>query len=146
LSHFAEIQHTMKYTKGIRRIFLEPYCNMNTSNGRYFQNSMNQGCRTCGDSRNRVNSNNSERPCADRQRRMMRDNAGRGMEVECVCKAVPKKNCHQDDPMEKLGDRFPVVMAYVPWQQWGELYDADCGLMQGTIFKELNLIFCGVRC
>ncbi|MDE6432883.1 MAG: spore coat associated protein CotJA [Lachnospiraceae bacterium] len=48
--------------------------------------------------------------------------------------------------MDKLGSRFPTVMAYVPWQQWGELYDADCGLMQGTMFKELNLIFCGVRC
>lgn len=76
----------------------------------------------------------------------VRDDAGRGMEVECVCKVKPGKACHKDDPMEKLGCRFPTVMAYVPWQQWGELYDADCGLMQGTMFKELNLIFCGVRC
>lgn len=76
----------------------------------------------------------------------VRDGAGRSMEVECVCKVKPGRGCHKDDPMEKLGCRFPTVMAYVPWQQWGELYDADCGLMQGTMFKELNLIFCGVRC
>ncbi len=76
----------------------------------------------------------------------VRDGAGRGMEVECVCRVNPGKSCHTDDPMDKLGSRFPTVMAYVPWQQWGELYDADCGLMQGTMFKELNLIFCGVRC
>ncbi|MCM1181010.1 MAG: spore coat associated protein CotJA [Clostridium sp.] len=76
----------------------------------------------------------------------VRDGAGRSMEVECVCKVNPGQSCYKDDPMDKLGSRFPTVMAYVPWQQWGELYDADCGLMQGTMFKELNLIFCGVRC
>ena len=75
----------------------------------------------------------------------VQDDAGRRMEVECVCKVKSANNCHKDDPMEKLGSRFPVAMAYVPWQQWGELYDAECGLMQGTIFKDLNKIFCGVR-
>ncbi|MDE5777456.1 MAG: spore coat associated protein CotJA [Lachnospiraceae bacterium] len=48
--------------------------------------------------------------------------------------------------MDQLGCRFPVVMSYVPWQQWGELYEQDCALMQGTVFKDLNKIFCGVRC
>lgn len=75
----------------------------------------------------------------------VQDDMGRSMEVECVCKVKTANNCHKDDPMEKLGSRFPVAMAYVPWQQWGELYDAECGLMQGTIFKDLNKIFCGVR-
>ena len=49
-------------------------------------------------------------------------------------------SCREADTQQVPG------MAYVPWQQWGELYDADCGLMQGTIFKDLNQIFCGVRC
>lgn len=113
---------------------MESYCNMNSSNGRYQRNPMNQNCRSY------------DRQSSDRSRRMMQDNRGRSMEIECVCKAAPKSNCHQDDPMDKLGNRFPPVMAYVPWQQWGELYEAEYGLMQGTIFKELNLIFCGVRC
>lgn len=138
---------------------MESYCNMNSSNGRNYQNPMNQsyrnsmkqGCNQCSVSRSPQNPGNySGRQragsCSDGQKRMMHDSNGRSMEVKCVCKATPKKNCSNDDPMEKLGNQFPTVMAYVPWQQWGELYDADCGLMQGTIFKELNLIFCGVRC
>ncbi|MGN0154311.1 MAG: spore coat associated protein CotJA [Lachnospiraceae bacterium] len=118
---------------------MESYRNMNSSNGRYRQGPSNQNCRPC------------ERQAYGQQpsncgRRMMQDNYGRTMEVECVCKVNPKNGCHKNDPMEKLGPQFPVVMAYVPWQQWGELYEADCGLMQGTIFKDLNFIFCGVRC
>lgn len=138
---------------------MESYCNMNSSNGRNYQNTMNQnyrntmkqGCNQCSVSRppqNMGNCSGRQRAgsCSDGQRRMMNDNTGRTMEVKCVCQAAPKKNCNNNDPMQKLGNSFPTVMAYVPWQQWGELYDADCGLMQGTIFKELNLIFCGVRC
>ena len=30
-------------------------------------------------------------------------------------------------------------------QFFENLYDAKCGLMEGTMFKDLNLIFCGVR-
>ncbi|MBC5663121.1 spore coat associated protein CotJA [Coprococcus eutactus] len=36
-------------------------------------------------------------------------------------------------------------MAYVPSQEFGELYDAKKGLCEGTMFPDLNLIFCGVR-
>ncbi len=70
----------------------------------------------------------------------------REVEVECVCRVSHEKNCHRHDEMEQLGCEFPVVMSYVPWQQWGDLYEAECGLMQGTIFKDLNFIFCGERC
>lgn len=66
--------------------------------------------------------------------------------VECVCQVTREKDCHRPDEMEHLGCEFPVVMAYVPWQQWGDMYEAECGLMQGTIFKDLNFIFCGERC
>ena len=114
---------------------METYRNMNVAGQR--------GCR------NQMNSNQGyrqrEMQNAGRQNRGMYGGDSRGMEVECVCK-VSKKDCHKEDPMERLGDYFPVVMAYVPWQQWGDLYDADCGLMEGTIFKDLNKIFCGVRC
>ncbi|MBP3325630.1 MAG: spore coat associated protein CotJA [Coprococcus sp.] len=44
----------------------------------------------------------------------------------------------------KKSDR-PVGMAYVPMQTFGEMYDACKGLKEGTMFPELNLIFCGVR-
>ena len=73
-------------------------------------------------------------------------NRNRNVEVECVCQVTSASNCHRHDEMEQLGCEFPVVMSYVPWQQWGNLYEAECGLMQGTIFKDLNFIFCGERC
>ncbi len=73
-------------------------------------------------------------------------NHNKNVEVECVCQVTPVTDCHRHDEMEKLGCEFPVVMSYVPWQQWGDLYEAECGLMQGTIFKDLNFIFCGERC
>lgn len=77
-----------------------------------------------------------------------RDNRShnRNVEVECVCQMKSAVDCHRHDKMEHLGCEFPVVMAYVPWQQWGDMYEAECGLMQGTIFKDLNFIFCGERC
>lgn len=74
------------------------------------------------------------------------ENCDRGIEVECVCQVMSEKDCHRHDEMENLGCEFPVVMSYVPWQQWGDMYEAECGLMQGTIFKDLNFIFCGERC
>ena len=122
---------------------MESYCNMNASNGRGYRSQMNQGCRQNDRQCNRRQSYGNQ--SSEYGRRMMQDNRRR-MEVECVCRMNPKRDCHKDDPMEQLGNQFPVVMAYVPWQQWGELYEADCGLMQGTLFKELNFIFCGVRC
>ncbi|MBQ8413264.1 MAG: spore coat associated protein CotJA [Lachnospiraceae bacterium] len=40
---------------------------------------------------------------------------------------------------------MPLAMAYVPIQNWGELYDPETALCQGTIFPDLNLKFCGAR-
>ena len=36
-------------------------------------------------------------------------------------------------------------MGYVPMQEWSDLYDLETAICQGTIFPELNLIFCGAR-
>ena len=76
--------------------------------------------------------------------RMIKDSVGRSMMVGCEGQTM--SGCHMNDPMERLGEAFPPVMSYVPWQQWGDLYDPECGLKQGTIFKDLNYIFCGTRC
>lgn len=81
-------------------------------------------------------------------------NHNRNVRVDCVCQVssekdshrCDEKNCRRHDDMEKLGCDFPLVMAYVPWQQWGDMYDAEYGLKQGTVFKDLNYIFCGERC
>lgn len=38
---------------------------------------------------------------------------------------------------------MPLAMAYVPWQEWRDIYEADKGFCHGTIFKELNKPFRG---
>lgn len=39
---------------------------------------------------------------------------------------------------------MPVAMAYVPWQEWRNLYDARQGFCCGTIFEDLNKPFQGM--
>ncbi|MEO2238934.1 spore coat associated protein CotJA [Dorea sp. YH-dor226] len=34
-------------------------------------------------------------------------------------------------------------MAYIPWQQWRSLYEAEKGFCLGTIFAELDMPFHG---
>ena len=41
-------------------------------------------------------------------------------------------------------DDMVLAMAYVKWQTWQKIYDAEKALHFGTIFQELNLPFCGV--
>ncbi|MCH5256257.1 MAG: spore coat associated protein CotJA [Lachnospiraceae bacterium] len=44
-------------------------------------------------------------------------------------------------------DRFPIAMAYVPWQRLTHIYeDLDEGFRIGTIFPELDKPFTGRRC
>ena len=45
-----------------------------------------------------------------------------------------------------LEQNYPVAMAYVPWQQWQTTYAPEQGLMQGTIFPDLDLQFNYGRC
>ena len=52
------------------------------------------------------------------------------------------KNCKDVNPHMK---HMPLAMGYVPMQSWGELYDPETALCQGTAFPDLNLIFCGSR-
>ncbi len=67
--------------------------------------------------------------------------------------ANPQKRCSTsysalDGPyhsnMNKI-DQFPIGMAYVPWQEFKDLYDPHQGLCHGTIFKELDYPFYGKR-
>lgn len=37
----------------------------------------------------------------------------------------------------------PLAMAYVSWQEWRDIYEAEKGFRSGTIFQELNLPFLG---
>lgn len=76
------------------------------------------------------------------------------------CNTVKKQDCCEKPCDKKRVDscempcgnsmkydkgKHSLVMAYVPWQKWGNLYAPDCALKQGTLFKDLDLDFCGVR-
>ncbi len=54
-----------------------------------------------------------------------------------------KYSCQSDS--WKSIDNFPVAMAYVPWQYWGNVYEADKAFRQGTIFPELDKPFLGCK-
>ena len=51
---------------------------------------------------------------------------------------------NSQNSMDALG-HFPLAMAYVPWQRFGQTYDLSKALCEGTIFPELNKPFCGKR-
>ena len=53
----------------------------------------------------------------------------------------------QDYCYDENFDRFPIAMAYVPWQHFEKIYDnLDEGYQNGTIFPELFKPFTGRRC
>ncbi len=133
---------------------MEAYCNNNSPNarnGRSIQNRNHCNSMNYNENRMQYDRRNNEREhnmhySYDRANTRENHNRNRAVEVECVCQVNRASDCHQHDEMEQLGCDFPLVMAYVPWQQWGDMYELECGLMQGTIFKDLNFIFCGERC
>lgn len=55
--------------------------------------------------------------------------------------ACQKEPSWRDDSLSS----FPVGMAYVPWQNWKEIYEIDKALEAGTIFRELEKPFLGRR-
>ncbi len=46
-------------------------------------------------------------------------------------------------PTSPLPEQMPPGMAYVPYQQWEEPYDADTAFPAGTIFPALDYPFRG---
>lgn len=38
-------------------------------------------------------------------------------------------------------ENMPIGMAYVPWQNWQDIYAKDKGIMRGTIFAQLDKPF-----
>lgn len=43
-------------------------------------------------------------------------------------------------------DSMMLAMAYVPWQQWDNVYDLPKAFRQGTIFPVLDKPFCRGGC
>lgn len=51
---------------------------------------------------------------------------------------IPERIVKKDD-----FENMPLAMAYVPWQKWQNICDAEKGFCNGTIFQDLNLPFYG---
>ena len=61
--------------------------------------------------------------------------------------AMAYNSYRQTMPCTKKYDKYEdmvLAMAYVQWQKWQKIYDAEKGFCRGTIFQELDLPFCGV--
>ena len=79
---------------------------------------------------------------------MRRNQCGRTMPVpaarkepECsVCTEMHLPACCANDLLSVM----PVAMAYVPWQEWHDIYPAEKALHRGTIFEELDKPFLGI--
>lgn len=50
-------------------------------------------------------------------------------------------SCGCERSRSSMPDQFPVAMAYVPWQEFKNMYEPDKALSAGTIFPELDLPF-----
>ncbi|MED9996325.1 MAG: spore coat associated protein CotJA [Paludibacteraceae bacterium] len=53
-------------------------------------------------------------------------------DIECVTELLCGKK-----------DDWVLAMAYVPWQEWRDLYAEELALQKGTLFAELDKPFLG---
>lgn len=51
----------------------------------------------------------------------------------------------RNNSMPAFPKETPVGMAYVPYQQWQNIYEPDVALERATIFKDLDKPFLGER-
>lgn len=61
---------------------------------------------------------------------------------DCSKQGIPTLPCDSGDRNSLFVPS--LAMAYIPMQQFKELYDQDFALQVGTIFKELDLPFYGI--
>ena len=60
---------------------------------------------------------------------------------------IYERKSMQDFSFNEYFDRFPIAMAYVPWQQLTNIFEnLDQAYKTGTIFPELEKPFTGRRC
>ena len=92
---------------------------------------------TCGCERNSRSSENSTcNSCS----------TNRSGNVSRSTRNCPNTVCTTIPVEEGCVDEYPIAMAYVPMQQWRELYDPMSGISHGTIFRELDLPWYPTNC
>lgn len=53
--------------------------------------------------------------------------------------------CMKNSMMSAFPAETPVGMAYVPYQQWKNVYEPSVALDRGTVFEDLDKPFLGER-
>lgn len=53
--------------------------------------------------------------------------------------------CPKDSRMSAFPAETPVGMAYVPYQQWKNVYEPSVALDRGTVFEDLDKPFLGEK-
>ncbi len=53
----------------------------------------------------------------------------------------PQNNSSINNNMSRFPQNAPLAMAYVPFQEWGEVYTDEEAFPIGTLFPELNFPF-----
>lgn len=71
------------------------------------------------------------------------------MTSNCAC----NQNCGENGSVARCPEMvndplcgMPLAMAYVPWQRFENLYEECTAIYHGTLFRDLDLDFYGVRC
>ena len=64
------------------------------------------------------------------------------LKIEREYSCCEKENC-ASTCVHDLLNGMPLAMAYVPWQDFKDLYPAEKALCRGTIFEELDKPFSG---
>ncbi len=60
------------------------------------------------------------------------------------CGCLDQSNSRVNEIYEQISKAdAPYAMAYVPYQQWNQIYDPSRALRAGTIFPCLDKPFCG---
>ncbi len=123
---------------------MEPYRNnMGGSSNRNMSSGCNQGRQSINQMGNRGRQMNMQ----------MNRQMGRQMDMQMNTQTAgcPRITVMPVEEACDCGDsnshmrHMSVGIGYVPMQEWGELYDMEAAHCQGTIFPDLNLIFCGSR-
>ena len=80
------------------------------------------------------------------KREMSRYQQGRGPQSRSGGERYPAQEaCGCRNSLEKM-DQYPIAMAYVPWQKFGNTYELEKAFRTGTIFPELDQPFMRARC
>lgn len=82
--------------------------------------------------------------CCGRQGNMRRQSVPAGYRQNTAAAVSrPAPSCEiPAAAVDKLSG-LPLAMAYVPWQEWEDVYEIGYGFQKGTIFQQLDKPFLG---